>query len=426
MRVVCALLLIGFSASAQIKNVNLGAHEGATPLSTAISVSNKNPKSIVAYQSGKIIYSVDGGAAWNTSTTTLKDVGGTPRLICDIKGNFYFFYSADPGQAGKGSEGWLKQLFCQTSSDGGKTWSEPYSVTNNTSKNVYNATPAAHPKKEQIWLSWTQSDQFGSNAEDCKSNALISSTGSGKKWSKPIQVNTGAGNCLDEDFTIHGSTAVINPEGKVFAIWASQGLILFDRSYDGELWLSTDLAVTEQAGGWLQSVSGFGDLDGSPTLEIDNSTSKIHGTLFLTFADLKSGVNDLDVWLVRSVNRGDNWTNAIKINTDNSRRNQFLPRVAVDQSSGYVYVAYFDRRDHDDNKTDVYIAYSIDGGNVFRDKKMTEVPFVPGVPDKTKSLNNPLSLTVVKGVVALSWVGYEDGKAGTWLTISKHDDLIRQ
>jgi len=51
----------------------------------------------------------------------------------------------------------------------------------------------------------------------------------------------------------------------------------------------------------------------------------------------------------------------------------------VDPITGYIYIVFYDRRNdlHDKNETEVYLAYSKDGGENFTNLKISESPFTP-------------------------------------------------
>ena len=49
----------------------------------------------------------------------------------------------------------------------------------------------------------------------------------------------------------------------------------------------------------------------------------------------------------------------------------------VDPKTGYIYIVFYDRRHFPDNRTDVYLAYSTDGGTSFVNTKINESTFTP-------------------------------------------------
>jgi len=409
---VLLLLFVSSIASAQLSSQKLG--EATTPqyAGTSVAISQKNNKNIVVYAGGKLLYSGDMGATWKEPSLTVpSDILDTPTLASDAKGNFFVFYTS------------ANQLTCHHSTDDGKTWSEPVVIAPTPGKIQYNPGISAHPKKEELMITWTEVDAFHSNADACKSNIMMSTSGSmGKKWSVPVVVNQNTGNCFDEDFTLRGSCPMIAFDGKVFITWANQGAMFYDRSYDGEMWISTDLAIKEQAGGWTLPVTGFGKVANTPSFAGDNSPSRMRGTLFLTYSDLKAGENDADIWLTRSVSRGDNWTVAARINQDKPGRMQFSPKMAIDQANGSIYIVYYDRRDCADNETDVYLSWSTDGGNQFKEKKLNEQSFVADLDVDNYTITY-IGIAAQKGVVVPVWTVINNGKQEIFTTVIEPTDL---
>lgn len=413
MRVILFLLLIVFCAGdvrAQIKNQKLGGLESGVA-GARVAISPRNNKYILAYGAGKIFVSGDGGATWNTSALQLPaNITGTPNLTIDSKGNFFVIYST------------LTQLISHSSTNNGESWSEPVIIPAAAGRDHYNPAITASTRKEELVLTWTQAGKAGSEADTCKAHIMLSVSSGGKKWSKPIVVNQNPGNCRDEDFTPRGSSPVIAADGKKFVVWANHGSIFYDRSYEGNIWISTDLSFNEQVGGWTLTKPGFGKMANTPSAAVDNSASRLQGTLFVTFSDQRSGEDDNDIWLMRSVNRGDNWTAAARVNQDKPGREQFLPRISVDPSSGFVYIVYYDRRDYTDSQTDVYIAWSVDGGNQFKEKKITEKPFIPEINAKDYMIDY-IDLSVQKGIIVPVWTGFANGKQELWTTVIKQEEL---
>ena len=221
-----------------------------------------------------------------------------------------------------------------------------------------------------------------------------------------------------------GAMAAVDLKGKIFVAWANNGTIYLDRSYDNaRTWLNHDIPVTQQAGGWKLDVPGMKDSNGLPVLILDNSPSRYHGSLYLLWADQRNGKNDSDIWFMRSGNGGDNWSTPVRVNKDEKGKHQFLPWMTVDQTTGYIYAIYYDRRNHDDLQTDVYLAYSVDGGSSFGEVKISESPFVPSVPDCVIEHNN---ISAHKGVITPVWTRCDDTKASVWTAVIKEADLIKK
>lgn len=419
MRAVVFLLLIAFcaclvtgTAEAQVKTYKFGELDNNALAGARVAVSPRNSKNILAFGAGKFFVSNDAGATWKQSPLQLPaDVKGTPNITVDSRGNFFVVYST------------LNQIVSHNSTDDGVSWSEPVVIGAANNRDQYNPGIVANPRKEGLIVTWTQSGKYGLQSDTCKSNIMLStSTNGGKKWSKAILVNQNPGNCTDDDFTVRASLPIWVNDGKMFVVWSGKGSMFFDRSYDGSMWISTDLTIREQVGGWALNIPGFGKVYNPPSATVDNSASRITGTLFTTYSDQSSGENDTDIWLTRSVNRGDNWTVPARINQDKPGRDQFLPKISIDPSTGFVYIVYFDRRDYSDNQTDVYLSWSTDGGNQFKEKKLTEKPFTPDI-NASDLMTDYIDLSVQKGLIVPVWTGFEDGKQQVWTAVIKFEEL---
>jgi hypothetical protein len=233
-------------------------------------------------------------------------------------------------------------------------------------------------------------------------------------------VNQLPGTCAPDGTSIAGATPAVSMEGRVFMAWSNNGVIYFDRSYDeGETWLFNDLPIAQQHGGWALEVPGFGTTYNAPILMIDNSASRYHGMLHLVFADQRAGAEDTDIMYHRSTRYGDSWTPPLRINKDEPGKHQFSPAMAIDQTTGYVYIVYYDRRDYDDLNTDVYIAWSIDGGATFREKRISEKPFnASPIP-----FHDHTAISAHDGLIVPVWTRIDDGKPSIWTALLSEADL---
>ncbi len=416
-------------SSAQFKNIKLAEYqEGVSPpLEPSIAINHKNPKNIVAgIGLNRIVYSMDEGNTW--SELLIKSpfgVFGDPAVISDSKGDLYYFHLADPSGEGRNNDGWLDRIVCQKSEDGGKTWSEGASIGNNPPMDQDKPWPAVHPKKQILYTTWTQFDKYGLKDPNCHSNILFSmSTNGGDKWSKPIQLNQNPGDCIDNDNTAEGAVPAVAVDGRIFVTWANQGVIYMDRSYDGgQTWLTNDLGIMKQTGGWSMDIPGLGRCNGLPVLMVDASSSKRQSLLYIVFADQRNGENDTDIWFIRSLDRGDHWTVPKRVNQDEPGKHQFMPWMTVDQTTGNIYIVYYDRRAYDDAQTDVYLAYSADGGTTFKEIKISESPFVPSIDKFFGDYNN---VSAHAGLVTPIWTRMDDGKTSVWTAVIKEEALRKE
>ncbi len=413
-----------FGAGAQFRNIKLDeASPGNRVAEPSIAINQKDTKNIVAASIlDNIYYTFDGGLSWkSTKLTSPFGVYGDPVLVSDQKGTMYAFHLSDPTGEGWKNEKSLDHIVCHVSKDGGITWDEGSSIGYNPPKDQ-DKPWASIDAKGDLWVTWTQFDKYNSPDASCQSNILLSTSSNGKKWSEPIKISQTPGNCLDDDNTTEGAVPAVTADGKVFVAWSSRNKIFLDRSFDGGgMWLTNDIAITDQPGGWDLEIPGHDRCNGMPVLRVDMSKNVYRGCLYIVWADQRNGESNTDVWFMRSNNYGDNWSSPMKMGKDSTQNHQYLPWMAVDQVTGYIYVVYYDRGNYDDNRTDVYLAYSVDSGLSFENVKISETPFIPV---ETNFFGDYTNISAHDGIITPIWARMDDGKTSVWTAVIKQDELI--
>ncbi|MEX2233209.1 MAG: sialidase family protein [Cyclobacteriaceae bacterium] len=419
------LIACANSGVSQVKNIMLDEQtEGRLFVcEPAIAINPRYPNNIVAGSVlDNVYYTKDGGKTWTKGKLSSPlGVYGDPAIIADEKGIFYYFHLSDP-TGGKGGYETEKpdRIVVQKSEDGGETWSPGESVGLNHPKDQDKEWATADTRGN-LYVSWTQFDKYGDPDPGCNSNILFSMSKNGKKWGDPVVISQVPGNCKDDDNTAEGAVPAVSFDGKVFVAWSNQGKIFLDRSFNGgSLWLTNDILVTEQKGGWDMNIPGHDRCNGMPVLMTDKSKSPYRGSLYIVWADQRNGEDDTDIWFTRSHNFGDNWSSPTRINDDAKGKHQYLPWLTVDQETGYLYVVYYDRRNYDDNQTDVYVAYSTDGGVSFKNILISEKSFTPEASQFFGDYNN---ISAHKGIIAPVWTRMDGGKTSIWTAIIKHEEL---
>jgi hypothetical protein len=114
-----------------------------------------------------------------------------------------------------------------------------------------------------------------------------------------------------------------------------------------------------------------------PVTCCDLSEGPNHGNIYINWADQRNGIDDTDIWLVKSTDGGETWSESKRINDDPPGKHQFFTWMTIDQTNGFLYFIFYDRRNYIDNLTDVYMAVSRDGGETFINFKISESPFLP-------------------------------------------------
>lgn len=410
-------------ACAQFKNIKLDENSPTSrACEPAITINQRDPQNIVAASVLDNIYVThDGGKTWTSrKVTSPMGVYGDPVLLSDTKGDLYYFHLSDPTGEGWRNPKSLDQIVCHVSGDGGDTWDEGHAIGYNPPKDQ-DKPWATVDGKGNLYVTWTQFDQYANPDPNCQSYILYSTSSNGRKWSDPVTISQTPGNCLDDDNTAEGAMPAVSDDKKIYVTWANQNKIFMDRSFDGGgMWLSNDLAIVAQPGGWAMDIPGHQRCNGMPVTVVDRSKSPTKGSLYMVWADQRNGENDTDIWFARSHNFGDNWTSPQRINDDGVGKHQYMPWMAIDQTTGYLYILYYDRRAYDDLQTDVYLAYSTDGGNSFKNIKISEQPFTP---DAAVFFGDYTNIAAHKGIIAPVWTRMDQGKTSVWTTIITQEAL---
>ena len=358
-------------------------------------------------------YSHDYGKTWQRQTLISPyGVWGDPVIELDNKGHFYFFHLSNPPQGN-----WIDRIVCQKSMDGGKTWTEGTYTGLNGTKAQDKHWSCFDKKKKIMYLTWTQFDKYGSVQLTDKSNILFSkSTDFGETWSKAKRINRVSGGCIDDDNTTEGAVPAVGPKGQVYVAWAGPNGLTFNKSEDqGESWLNEETFIDSMPGGWDLDVPGIYRANGLPITKCDLSTAQTNGTIYVNWTDQRNGLDDTDVWLAKSTDEGETWSKPIRVNDDLPGKHQFFTWMDIDQTNGYLYFVFYDRRNYTDNMTDVYLAISKDGGKTFENKKISDSPFEPSA---TVFFGDYTNIRAHNGMVRPIWTRADGRFLSLWTDVS--------
>ncbi len=372
-----AIILIVIVSFGFAQHPNVVISTANSPEEPSIYVSPVNTNKLVAGSNiSNVYHSEDGGLTWSQGTLTSQQNGvwGDPCCIVDNEGDLYFFHLSNP-PAGS----WIDRIVCQKSTDGGITWNDGSYMGLNGSKAQDKAWAVVDRTNNNIYVTWTQFDQYGSSDPNDKSIIRFSkSTDAGMTWSEAKKINEVDGDCIDSDNTVEGAVPAVGPNGEIYVAWAGPEGIVFDRSFDeGETWLDNDIFVSDMPGGWDYAVPGISRANGLPITVCDVSGGQYNGNIYINWTDQRNGTNDVDVWMAKSTDGGDTWSEPKRVNDDAPGKYQFFTWMSIDQVTGYLWFVWYDRRNYSDNNTDVYMAVSTDGGETFINFKVSEEPFLP-------------------------------------------------
>ncbi len=342
-----------------------------------------------------IAYSLNKGSSWTTTQLTFPyEASGVvqmtrvfdPTITAANDANVYAGFIADGATWAFGLQD--SGLYVCKSSDSGQNWGLPVQVD-------YNGPPA-QPSPDpyyrfndrcqitadlvstdsnlgNIYIAWLK--DRGTGAPLPYSDIYFSrSTDKGATFSSPaLQINDSNNNM--------GNMPVpaVAADGTVFVSWmdynvwtGGTGKIYIRKSTDGGQtfpnWGGGDHLVASVSLPPLDVNDGFGTVDalakGAPVLAAHPTDPS---RLYIAYAadpDGKGG-DDADIYLIKSIDAGQNWSSPVKVNTDNTKNDQILPWIKV-KPDGTIDVAWYDRRnDMLDIAWDVYLGKSIDDGNSF-------------------------------------------------------------
>jgi len=351
------------------------------PCEPTISICKTNPDIIVGGAILDRVYrSEDGGRTWSKNKMESQyGVYGDPVVRSDYLGNFYYAHLSNPKGQAYVDTSFLDRIVIQKSVDQGITWNGGTFTLPRSPKDQDKQWLAIDPSDNSVFVTWTEFDLYASKKPSDKSRILFSkSTDFGGSWSYPLVLSELEGDCIDDDQTTEGAVPCMGPNGELYVAWAFDEKIYFDKSYDkGKTWLDKDIFVANQIGGWTFDIPGISRCNGLPITSVDRSGGEHNGTIYVNWGDQKNGEDDTDIWISKSTDEGNNWSEPIRVNTDPKGRHQFLSWMDVDQATGYIYIVFYDRRNHDDNTTDVYLARSTDGGQSFTNQKINSKSFSP-------------------------------------------------
>ena len=385
----------------------------------SIAIDPKNPSIMAA---GSILsdyyYSKDGGKTWKSSTLKSSyGVYGDPVLMFDDRGRIYYFHLSnyDKGE-------WLDRIVCQSANKVNGKFTDGSHTKPNGIKAQDKHWVAYDPENSIIYLTWTEFDEYESKKpEDSSRIVFARSLDRGASWTEPVRISYFNGDCLDNDLTVEGAVPAVGPNGELYITWTGPKGLVFQKSLDGGMtWMNREQVIAEHFGGWTINIPGIYRANGLPILHCDRSEGPNKGTLYLNWCDQKAGSDDTDVWLMKSTDGGETWSERIRVNQDGPGKHQFFTWMTVDQSSGYLYFVYYDRRNHPGIETDVYAAISRDGGSTFQELKLTDTPFKP---NQSQFFGDYLNIAAVDGVVRPIFPRSDNLEISLWVALINETDF---
>jgi hypothetical protein len=319
-------------------------------------------------------YTLDGGKTWETVMVPNPDkrTQGDDVILFRRDGTCVHAFISFTGLWQEFPERAASGILLCASADGGRTWGDQVVVADHLNTRspmedkpwlVFDRQPGS-PHYNNLYCSWTRFDQYGSDdPQDTSQIMFARSRDGGESFDPVIRISDQGGDCLDDDNTVEGAVPCVDVDGHVYVIWAGPRGMEMDRSTDGGKTFGEDRVIMDMPGGWSSQVEGIGRHNGMPVCGFDHSTGPFRDSLYVNWIDERNGHKD--VFVAWSRDKVQTWCEPVRVNDDDSERDQFFTWMAVDPVDGSVNVAFYDRRDTDGTGTRLTLCRSVDGGQTF-------------------------------------------------------------
>lgn len=346
------------SARAQCESLSAGTNVDASKRSGnetegAIAIDPTNPNRMFYLSNvdfGSTLgagYSSNGGASW-TSTSSLTSACCDGSASWDEFGNLFACYI----------DSFLSNAVVKISTNGGHSFGNAGSIS------VFDQ-PTLTTGAGSVWVCYVSFNGIEARG------ATVSGLGSVGSFSSG-QVAPGGGNGNFGDICI-------GPNGEVMVAYqdntGSQGpatiYVNTDPDGIGGSGFGPRVTVTSTNVGGFDYIPAQNNrsVDAEVGLAWDRSGGPFDGRVYMVYTDETVNENDdMEIMVRHSDNDGATWSSAIRVNDDTpgNGKSQFLPRIALDQTTGNVAVSWYDCRNSPSNTTAQFFGtVSTDGGATF-------------------------------------------------------------
>nr|WP_294935067.1 T9SS type A sorting domain-containing protein [uncultured Flavobacterium sp.] len=414
--------LLSIAATCCFAQQNVMISNLNSPSEPSIAINPNNTNQLVAGSNISNVYtSNDAGLTWTKNTlSSTYGVWGDPTIICDNNNNFYYFHLSNPPVSGS----WIDRIVCQKTSNLGTNWSSGTYMGLNGTKQQDKQWAVFDNSSNNIYVTWTQFDDYGNSDPTKKTHIRFSkSTDAGATWSPAIKINNTDGMCVDDSDTVEGAVPTVGPAGQIYVSWSGPAGIVFKKSLDhGVTWSANEIPIVPTHR-WDFAIPGVDRPNGMPVTACDISGGPHNGTIYVNWSDQSNGPNDTDIFLSKSTDGGNTWSAPFRVNNDAPGKHQFFSWMTIDQTNGYIYIVFYDRRNYINNNTDVYLAYSTNGGASFTNTKISTTPFLPV---SSVFMGDYTNITAHNGVIRPMWTRMDSGQVSVWTALVSHSLLATE
>jgi hypothetical protein len=344
-----------------------------SPLDQNILFAGCNTINFVPFFISEGIYTTtNGGISWQGNDTCTGEPiafhGGDPGITIDKNGTFIITRLGREPFSG---------LYSHYSFDQGQTWSYQKVISTDDLERACVTTDVnqASPYFGRTYAAWVK---FA-----LPFPLMTAHTDDGaRSWIAPEQVNNPSRRSA-------GGDLAMGPDGVVYLCWAGvtdtspfkEVMVGFAASTNG----GAEWRVTENA----FSVNGITGIlanknnirvNGLPCMAVDTTNGPRRGWIYIVTGqkDLAPAGSDPDIIMYRSEDGGLTWSSGIRVNQDalNNGKTQYFANIHLDKF-GAVNIIFYDDRTTTSDSTGVFLARSLDGGNLWKEYEISDHHFAP-------------------------------------------------
>lgn len=340
-------------------------------------------------------YTTDGGATWSgrdtmSTHTNLNDFMGDPTVGIDLSGNLFIGGIYNDAH-----------IFVDRSTNGGTNWAHTP---------AYAPQPGYH--RPNLAIDTNPLSPYKNYLYVVNTGLLFSrSTDSGQSFSTPLSIGGTIGSWRKV-----GPSLALSPDSGLYVAWSG-----YDATSSAPIQLgfnqSTNGGISWQTARSIRTFNGVYplmknvQLYSAPSIAVDRSTGPRRGWIYIVYTE-KSPTTP-DIFLIRSIDKGNTWSSPVKVYQDSSGKDQWMPSISVDPSTGKLFVIYYDSRNFPSNDSaQVYVSCSSDGGENFKHILVSDAPFLPTpirAPWDNDYMGQYISITALQGVVWPCWMDNRTG-----------------
>lgn len=274
-------------------------------------------------------YSLDGGKTWTArkiadGTDGLPVAATDPYATYDANGNLFVSYL---------STNWFVTVAMST--DGGKSFKKIAAFNGSVDQ------PTIVADGKSLWVSWFEGNKV------VAAGAPVKGLGKVGAFSYEKVEDSHKGNYGDIAIGPKGQVMITYQTPTVGEVKATAVYAAVDPDGLGPAPFGSSVFVT------ASNVEGDDDIPAQDTrfadaeagLAWDRTGGAHDGRVYMVYADeFPDESNDHDIYLRYSDDNGKTWSDRARVNDDATTTTQFLPRIAIDQTTGNLALSWYDCR----------------------------------------------------------------------------------